>query len=54
MADGNDGMTSCQLAETRTCPPGATLRSLFLNYVKRLAAKGESVSSKMDGRITMK
>lgn len=54
LADGNDGMTSCQLAETRTCPPGATLRSLFLNYVKRLAAKGESVSSKMDGRITMK
>lgn len=54
LADGNDGMTALIQAEKRDCPPGATLRGLFMDYVERQTAAGEKVTSRMEGRITVK
>lgn len=54
LADGNDGMTALPQAETRECPDGATLRGLFLNYVEARTAAGEKVTSRIEGRITVK
>lgn len=54
LADGNDGMTALPQAEKRICPEGATLRSLFMQYVERQAAAGKKVTSRMEGRIVVK
>lgn len=53
LADGNDGMTALIQAEKRECPPGATLRSLFMEYVERQTAAGKKVAARMEGRITV-
>ena len=53
LADGNDGMTALIRAEKRECPQGATLRSLFMDYVERQTAEGEKITSRMEGRITV-
>lgn len=53
LADGNDGMTALMQAEKRECPPGATLRSLFMEYVERQTAAGKKVAARMEGRITV-
>lgn len=54
LADGNDGMTALIQAEKRECPPGATLRGLFMDYVERQTAAGRKITSRMEGRITVK
>ena len=54
LAEGNDGMTALPQAESKVCPPGATLRSLFIDYVKRQAKAGKAVTSRMEGRIVVK
>jgi len=53
LADGNDGMTALIRAEKRECPQGATLRSLFMDYVERQTAAGKKITSRMEGRITV-
>lgn len=54
LADGNDGMMAFLQAEKRECPQGATLRSLFMKYVERQTAAGKKITSRMEGRITLK
>ena len=54
LAEGNDGMDALPQAESKVCPPGATLRSLFIDYVKRQAEAGKAVTSRMEGRIVVK
>lgn len=51
LADGNDGMTALMQSESRTCPEGATLRSLFMSYIKDQTAKKNKISAKVEGRV---
>ena len=53
LAEGNDGMHALPKAEKRVCPPGATLRSLFIDYVKRQTAAGKAVTARMEDRIVI-
>lgn len=52
LADGNDGLdafkNSIELIE-----PGLTLRDAMMQYVKEQTAKGNEISSVLDGRITV-
>lgn len=52
LAEGNDGMAALKNAVSvkRT---GIILRDYMMNYVKQQAEKGEPVSAKLDGRITI-
>lgn len=54
LADGNDGMKPLVKAEKRDCPPGATLRGLFMDYVEQQTKAGKKITSRMEGRITVK
>lgn len=54
LADGNGRMDAFLQAEKRQCPDGATLRGLFLDYVRKQTAEGKMITSKLDGRITIK
>lgn len=54
LADGNGRMDAFLQAEKRECPNGATLRGLFLDYVRKQTAEGKMITSKLDGRITIK
>lgn len=54
LADGNGSMDAFLQAEKRVCPEGATLRGLFLDYVRNQTAAGKTITSKLDGRVTMK
>jgi 2',3'-cyclic-nucleotide 2'-phosphodiesterase (5'-nucleotidase family) len=51
LAEGNDGLTSFLKAGKRVCPEGATIRKIVLEYVKGKTAKGETITSELDGRI---
>lgn len=51
LADGNGRMDAFLQAEKRVCPEGATLRGLFLEYVREQTAAGKQVTSVLDGRI---
>ena len=53
LAEGNDGMTALRQAKDCVCPPGATLRSLFIGYVERQAARGQALTARMEGRIVL-
>ena len=54
LADGNDGMIALPQAEKRDCPDGATLRGLFMDYVEQQTAAGKKITSRLEGRITVK
>ncbi len=54
VADGNDGLSPMVKASKRICPPNATLRQIFLNYVEVQTAAGKVITSKIEGRITVK
>ncbi len=54
IADGNDGMTALVEAHQRICPDGATLRSLFLEYVENQTNQGEIIDAEIEGRIIIK
>lgn len=54
LAEGNDGLGSFLKAEKRVCPEGATIRQIFLDYVKAKTARGEKITSCLDGRIEIK
>ena len=53
LAEGNDGMTALTQARERICPPGATLRGLFIKYVERQTAAGKKITAKTEGRISL-
>ena len=53
LADGNGRMDAFLQAEKRECPENATLRGLFLDYIRRQTAEGKVITSKLDGRITI-
>jgi len=53
LAEGNDRMTAFKRAEKRICMEEATIRDIFLEYVKSEAAKGRALTSKMEGRVTI-
>lgn len=53
LADGNGSMDALLQAEKRVCPDGATLRGLFLDYVRKQTAAGKVITSQTDGRITV-
>lgn len=54
LADGNDGMSALTQAVKRECPEAATLRDLFMQYVDRQTAAGKQITSRLDGRVTVK
>ena len=54
LAEGNDGMRALPKASDRQCPPGATLRGLFMDYVKRQTAEGRPLRAQVEGRIVMR
>ena len=54
LAEGNDGMTALRDVESKEFPADAVLRDVFMDYVKQCTAKGEKISSKKEGRVTVK
>lgn len=54
LAEGNDGMTALIQAKQRICPEQSILRDLFIRYVEKKQAKGQKVSSRMEGRIVIR
>ena len=54
LADGNGSMDAFLQAEKRECPENATVRDIFIDYVKTQTAAGKKITSKLDGRITVK
>lgn len=54
LADGNDGMEALIQSTKRECPDGATLRQIFMDYVDRQTAAGKKITSRLDGRVTVK
>lgn len=54
LADGNGRMNAFLQAVKRECPEDATLRGLFLDYIRKQTAEGKVITSKLDGRITIK
>lgn len=53
LAEGNDRMTAFQKAVKSQCVKEATIREIFLEYVKAEAAKGKSLTSQIEGRVTI-
>lgn len=53
LADGNGRMDAFLQAEKRVCPEDATLRGLFLDYIRKQTAEGKVITSKLDGRISI-
>lgn len=53
LAEGNDRMTAFKRAEKRICIEEATIRDIFLEYVKSEAAQGKALTSQMEGRVTI-
>lgn len=52
LAEGNDGMDAFVNAEW-SAETGVTLRDYMLDYIEGLNAKGEKLTSTLDGRITV-
>lgn len=51
LAEGNDRMEAFKRATEKIEPEDATLRDLFIDYVKRCEAEGKAVDAKIEGRI---
>ncbi len=56
LAQGNDGMTAFKSGTNVVAPSEErnNTRCIIINYFKEKAAKGESISSKVEGRIIVK
>ncbi len=54
LAGGNGGMLALLQAESCVNIEGQTLQGIFTRYVARQHAAGRSITSRMDGRITIK
>lgn len=52
LADGNDSMSALKNALSMN-DTGVTLRDVMIDYVKEQTAQGESITSQLDGRITI-
>lgn len=53
LAEGNDSMAAFLEATEKICPENATIRQIIVNYVESMTKKGQSVTSVVDGRITV-
>lgn len=53
LADGNGRMSALTQGVKRVCPEGVTLRGLFLDYVRRQTAGGNTIHSEKDGRVVI-
>lgn len=53
LSEGNDGMTAFKQSSDKICPEGATIRQIFIDYITALTRKGEVVTSRLDGRISV-
>ncbi len=53
LAGGNDGMVALMSAKEKICPQGATLRGLFLDYVKEQTTLDKKISAQLENRITI-
>ena len=51
LAEGNDRLEAFKRATAKIEPENATLRDLFIEYVKRCEAKGKAVDAQTEGRI---
>ncbi len=51
LAEGNDRLEAFKEATAKIEPENATLRTLFIEYVKRVEASGKRVDAKVEGRI---
>lgn len=54
LAEGNDHMYTFKDITDKVYPNGATVRQLFMDYVKEQTKAGKKVDSKIEGRITVK
>ena len=54
LAEGNDGLTALREVESKQEPENSVLRDVFMDYVKQCTAKGEKITSKVEGRVTVK
>lgn len=54
LAEGNDGMTALRDVESKQEPENSVLRDVFMDYVKQCTARGEKLTSKLEGRVTVK
>lgn len=54
LAEGNDGFSSFLQSEDRTCPQGAILRQIFMDYIKKQTAQGKTITASIDGRISVR
>lgn len=54
LADGNDGMVALMQSQTRTCPEGATLRGLLLDYIQEQTLLGNAIDASVEGRVIIK
>lgn len=52
LAEGNDGMEVLKKANISE-PLGITLRDVMLDYIKDKAKKGQEITSRLDGRISI-
>jgi 2',3'-cyclic-nucleotide 2'-phosphodiesterase (5'-nucleotidase family) len=52
LAEGNDHMDAFRDAKKKT-NSGITLRDIMIDFVKEKTRRGESISSRLDGRITL-
>lgn len=53
LAEGNDRMTAFQKAVKKHCEPEATVRYLFIEYIKSETGKGKAITSQIEGRFTV-
>ena len=51
LAEGNDRLEAFKRATAKIEPENATLRDLFIEYVKQCEAKGKAVEAQTEGRI---
>jgi len=51
LVEGNDGMTQLTRHEQRV-DTGIKIREMLIEYIRKETAKGNSITSKLDGRIT--
>lgn len=53
LAEGNDQMTAFLKAVDKQCFPQATIRELFVEYIKGEAARGKAITARVEGRVTI-
>ncbi len=53
LAEGNDGLVAFKKAQKKRCLPEATIRDIFLAYVREQARQGKGIVSAMEGRILL-